>query len=112
MNTGTNLSFLSRLLQFGLVPGISISVGLVFVLLGAPGEISLSNRKLLFGGALGFAGLAWHYVGWVYPIGFHDTRVFSLSSLAAFLFFLLLTFFCGYLLLCGRLPLWLAGLCP
>ena len=47
--------------HLGAVPTIFVSLGFPFVVIGAFEELALTNMKLLFGFALIFFGLTWHY---------------------------------------------------
>ena len=54
---------LTELFKYGLVATSSVFVGLLFIFIGAFGELSLSNRKLLLGACLTCFGIMWHFGG-------------------------------------------------
>ena len=83
--------------QWGLVPSACVLSGLPVLILGAVGEISISNRKLMLGCLLLSFGAMWHYARRV------QMRRSFLEGAKAIFFFVVASL-AGYCLAYGRLP--------
>ena len=105
-----NFPSLSELFRYGPVPSVLIYMGLFVASTGVFWEISLSNRRLLLGAFLFCFGVMWYYLEQI--LDWYDddegrTRwTVSKLDLGACVFFLLLSFLSGYVLLSGHLPSW------
>ena len=101
-----NFPSLSELFRYGPVPSGSIYMGLFLASIGAFGEISLSNQKLLLGAFLFCFGVMWYYRGRAFDWD-HDGRlIVNWGDLTGFVFFFLLSLLSGYVFLSGHLPYW------
>ena len=107
---GPNLPSLSELFRYGPVPSASIYLGLLLASIGAFGDLSLSNRHLLLGSFLFCFGVMWYYLerilDWYDDDAGRTRWTVSKPDLGACVFFLLLSFLSGYVLLSGHLPSW------
>src|SRR6266550_5616716 len=54
---------ITELFQHGLVATVSIVVGLLFLFIGAFGDLSTANKKLFLGACILCFGIMWHFGG-------------------------------------------------
>ena len=92
-NTPSTLPFR----HWGMIPSVCVLSGLPIFILGATGEVSFSNKKLMLGWLLLSFGAFWHY-------GRRACIQRTFLEVAKFAFFLAVTAVAGYCLIYGRLP--------
>jgi hypothetical protein len=92
---------LSELFKFGLVPTLSVVIGLLFVSFGVRGDLSASNAKLVLGVCVICFGIMWHSGATWVKFGLSNLRLRHVFPCA--LFFVLFLLF-GYAFLAGHFP--------
>jgi hypothetical protein len=102
---------IDELFKHGLVAPAMIFVGLLFIVIGAVGDLSFANRKLLLGACLICFGIAWHSAGRMTlsaPLTVGDEtispREWRWNYVFTFVFFLLLFLFSVFVFVTGHLP--------
>ena len=96
---------IGELFRHGLVAPLAVIIGLVFLTIGAAGDLSLSNRKLLVGAGLLFFGVAWHNASQARDVVSHDVgsyRTWNVSKVVTSTVFFLLFLLTGYQALAGN----------
>ena len=103
------LPVLAELYRYGLVSTICVSVGFLFVSIGAFGDISFGNRKLMLGATLISFGIMWHFGGRMTDTYEDDDgkkrRSFEWNDVGTWALFFLMFLLFGYVFAMGRLPI-------
>ncbi len=103
---------ITELFQHGLVATASVVVGLLFIFMGAFGDVATSNKKLFLGACVLCFGIMWHFGGQIRgnvdyadSEGSYETNSYlNWNHIFTSFVFLLMSLLSGFVFVTGHFP--------